>query len=294
MNVELVNKIKRITIIALASDDELMETIVLKGGNAIDLVYRKSSATLSRASYDLDFSVEDEFFQDEQAISQRIQKTLEKTFLEYDYIVIDYKFQNRPKKANEVTADFWGGYLVTFKVVERVQYEQVKDSIEDQRRKAVPLRKKDGSPTFELEFSKFEYVEKKEEARVDGYTIYVYTAEMIVFEKLRAICQQLPDYQTIIVSHTPRARARDFYDIHLIMTEYGINPDTNENKELIANIFEAKRVPLSFIQQIRHHKYKHSDSWNDVKDTVSSVEQLEDFDFYFNYVLEKFEPLTFP
>lgn len=42
MNVELVNKIKRITIIALASDDELMETIVLKGGNAIDLVYRKS------------------------------------------------------------------------------------------------------------------------------------------------------------------------------------------------------------------------------------------------------------
>jgi predicted nucleotidyltransferase component of viral defense system len=293
MNVELVNKIKRITIIALASDDELMETIVLKGGNAIDLVYRKSSGTLSRASFDLDFSVENEFFQDEQAISQRIQKTLEKTFLEYDYVVIDYKFQNRPKKANEVVADFWGGYLVTFKVLERAQYEQVKGNVDDERRRAIPL-KKDSSPTFEIEFSKFEYVEKKEEARVDGYTIYVYTAEMIVFEKLRAICQQLPDYKTIIASHTPRARARDFYDIHLIMTEHGIHPNTDENKELMAHIFEAKRVPLSFIQQIRHHKYIHSDDWNDVKDTVSSVEQLEDFDFYFNYVLEKFEPLTFP
>jgi hypothetical protein len=32
MNIDLVNKIKRIALIALASDDELVESLVLKGG----------------------------------------------------------------------------------------------------------------------------------------------------------------------------------------------------------------------------------------------------------------------
>lgn len=53
--------IKRMVIIAMASDDELMETLVLKGGNAIDLMYRDRSNNLSRSSYDLDFLMEGDF-----------------------------------------------------------------------------------------------------------------------------------------------------------------------------------------------------------------------------------------
>jgi len=150
------------------------------------------------------------------------------------------------------------------------------------------------SPTFEIEFSKYEFVEKKEKFNYNGFTIYIYTAEMIVFEKLRAICQQLNQYCEIVKSHSSRPRARDFYDIHLIMNLHDIKPDTETNKELIKNIFAAKKVPLEFIQKIRYEKSIHSDNWNSVMDTVSVSEELNNFDYYFNFVLQQFEPLKFP
>ncbi len=78
------------------------------------------------------------------------------------------------------------------------------------------------------------------------------------------------------------------------MERYGISPNTAESKELIACIFAAKKVPLSFIKDIRNHRYIHSDDWENVKDTVSAKEDLKEFDFYFNYVLEKFDLLKFP
>ncbi|PIQ21515.1 MAG: hypothetical protein COW65_08590, partial [Cytophagales bacterium CG18_big_fil_WC_8_21_14_2_50_42_9] len=150
------------------------------------------------------------------------------------------------------------------------------------------------SPTFELEFSKFEYVGRKAPINVEGYTIYVYTPEMIVFEKLRAICQQLPQYGVIIQSFSPRPRARDFYDIHLIMELHQIDATSNENKDLITKIFEAKRVPLSFIKEISTNKEFHKDNWESVKDTVSKFDESEDFDFYFDYVVNTFQGVTFP
>jgi predicted nucleotidyltransferase component of viral defense system len=293
MDIETVNKIKRLAIIALASDDELIETIVLKGGNAIDIAYHDSSKSVSRTSYDLDFSIEDgDFKEDLESIKQRIEKTLVQTFSENGYVVIDYKFINKPKTIKEPVADFWGGYLVTFKVIGQDEYDKNLGNLDQQRRRAVPL-KPDHSSKFELEFSKFEYVADKAAVDVDGYTIYVYTPEMIVFEKVRAICQQLPQYAEVIKSHTPRARARDFYDIYLIIESCGITVDTADNIQLLKHIFEAKRVPLEFIQEIKNNKSIHQDNWESVKDTVSQTEELKDFDFYFNYVVSKFERITF-
>ena len=293
MEIALVNKIKRLAIIALASDDTLMETLVLKGGNAIDLAYPPRNRGLSRTSYDLDYSIETgDFIEDQQAIRDRIRATLEKTFRENDMRIIDFHFGPRPKKANAATADFWGGYLTTFKVVDKIVYDQYPTDMATQRRKAVPLRP-NHSPTFELEFSKYEFVGQKEAVNVDGYTIYVYTREMIVFEKLRAICQQLPAYVEILPSHTPRSRARDFYDMQGIMEQFQIDPGTPENKTLLEHIFAAKRVPLSFIRDIRSNLSLHTDDWNNVKDTVPPGETLQPFAFYVNYVLERFEPLTF-
>lgn len=115
MEIELVNKIKRLTIIALASDDDLIETIVLKGGNAIDLLCKSSIGSLPRISYDLDFSVENEFFSNEKAIKKRIEKTLYTTFEEHGYVMIDYKFYHKPHKRNEATETFWGDTLLPLK-----------------------------------------------------------------------------------------------------------------------------------------------------------------------------------
>ena len=49
--------VRRLTIVALFSDDQLFEQIVLKGGNALNLVYGLSP----RTSLDLDFSMESDF-----------------------------------------------------------------------------------------------------------------------------------------------------------------------------------------------------------------------------------------
>lgn len=294
MDVEIVNKIKRIAIIALASDDELVETLVLKGGNAIDLAYRSNSNTISRTSYDLDYSIEDgDFTEDEINISKRIETTLIQTFLENGFKVIDYKFLNKPKIISEELADFWGGYKVEFKVIYISAYEEYKENPEKLRRRAINL-KPDNSPVFELEFSKFEYVGQKSAIEVDGYKIYVYTPEMIVFEKLRAICQQTISYKKIVPSFSPRARARDFYDIHLIMEMNRIDPTTNENISLILNIFQAKKVPIQLIKEIKNNQAIHADNWQSVKDTISPYERLEDFQYYFDYVVNKFSEIKFP
>lgn len=289
MDIDLVNKIKRLAIIALASDDELVETLVLKGGNAIDLAYRPLSGNVSRTSYDLDYSIEDgDFNEDELTIGKRIEGVLVQTFLEHDFVILDYKFLHKPKKLRQELVGFWGGYKAEFKVVYKKTYDEHFNNIDKLRRGSIAISP-GNSTVFELEFSRFEYIGAKRPIKVDGYKIYVYTPEMIVFEKLRAICQQIPQYAEIIPSFNPRARARDFYDIHLIMQMHDINPTTKENIELIQNIFSAKKVPVSFIQQIRSHKSIHIDNWQSVKDTTSPHEHLESFDYYFNFVLNQFE-----
>jgi hypothetical protein len=289
----IIDDVKRIVIIALASDDQLMETLVLKGGNAIDLLWKDRRNSLSRASYDLDFSMEDDFDDELEVIKGRIEKTITNTFAENGLVVFDYKFISKPSQIREHLKDFWGGYNIEFKIATRERYEQVSGDIEKLRRGAVAILP-NSSPRIEIEISKYEYVRGKMEVDVAGFTIFVYSAEMIVFEKVRAICQQLPDYSSIIPSHSPRPRARDFYDIHLIMTQHRINPNSDENKQLLASIFSAKRVPLDFIQHIQDHLIIHRQDWQNVLDTVSAKEEIESFDFYVNYFLQEFQPLTFP
>jgi len=295
MDIDVVNKIKRLAIIALASDDALSEAIVLKGGNAIDLAYGSPHGAVSRTSFDLDFSLADgDFPEDLQAIRHSIEKTLVQTYAEHGYVVLEYHFIRKPKTKPQV-ADFWGGYLVEFKVVEQRVFDQPSANPLAQRRDFIPLRPNHSSK-FQIEFSKFEYMGEgsKRPITVDGYTVYVYTPEMIVFEKVRAICQQLPQYAEVIPSHTPRARARDFYDIHLIMESQGVTCRSPERIALLQHIFDAKRVPLAFLQDMHNHKSLHRDDWDNVRATVSQTEEVQDFDFYFDYVINAFGGITAP
>ena len=52
--------------------------------------------------------------------------------------------------------------------------------------------------TITIDISKFEFCDSKKEYDLEGYTIYVYTPEMIVFEKIRAICQQMVEYGEVV------------------------------------------------------------------------------------------------
>ena len=117
---------------------------------------------------------------------------------------------------------------------------------------------------------------------MDSYTIYVYSPAMIVVEKLRAICQQMPEYA---LRSQPSPRARDFYDIWRVMTKTGLELAAPEIIELARHIFAAKKVPLALLGRLSEQREVHRPDWPAVVAAVA--ETLNDFDFYFNFVMER-------
>ena len=53
----------------------------------------------------------------------------------------------------------------------------------------------------------------------------------------------------------------------------------------------AKNVPLDYIKEIKNSKEIHEESFLTLKDTISATEkeQIKDFSFYFDFVVETFE-----
>ena len=63
-------------------------------------------------------------------------------------------------------------------------------------------------------------MEDKQDWDFDGTLIYVYSPSMIVCEKLRAICQQMPEYGPVIKrERLGSARPKDFVDIFVLTKE---------------------------------------------------------------------------
>jgi predicted nucleotidyltransferase component of viral defense system len=273
-------EIRRLVIVALFSDDELLETLVLKGGNALDIVYGIGS----RASLDIDLSIAKDFI-DVKDTERRIFESLKDRFDAAGYVLFDESFEPRPRRRPEGLSDVWGGYAVEFKLIERVRFEELKDNISKLRRNATPVAP-NNSPTFKIEISKYEFVETKEEVELDDYSIYVYSLPMIVIEKLRAICQQLPEYPLRGYS---TSRGRDFYDIFSIVTAENLDITTAENIELIKRIFEAKEVPLDYLKKIVDTREFHRENWQAVIESVPG--ELEPFDHYFDFVVAMTERL---
>ena len=281
MELDYVEQIKKYAIIAMFSDDDLMDMLVLKGGNVLDLIYGVSA----RSSIDIDLSMENEF--DEKNVGiiiEKIQKVLEDTFQEAGYIVFDIKFVETPQNITPDLKDFWGGYEIEFKVIEKNKYPDLKNDIESLRRNALVVGPKNRKKFF-IQISKFEFCEQKQEYDIEGYRIYLYSPEMIVFEKIRAICQQMPEYRKLVKSSHQTARARDFVDIFFLLKKYKIRIDSKENIKLLKCIFDAKRVPLELIGKIYNYKEFHRQDFDAVKDTVKAGIKLKDFDFYFDYII---------
>lgn len=281
---ELISKleeIRKIGIIAMFSDDELMEKLVLKGGNAISLICPE----YSRASTDLDFGmnggIEAERLSE---IEHKIKRTLETTFSERGYTVFDFDFSPRPLHRREGMMEIWGGYRIEFKVVEKANYSL--DDIRRTRNMAITLGS-NNKKAFSIDISKFDYTNPKQEHDLDGYTVYVYSPEMVVVEKIRAICQKMPEYR----HGNKKARARDFYDIYLLMERFSLDLMSAKNLELIRLIFGAKEVPLSLIANIKQYREYHRVDFPSVVATVISPEDLKEFGFYFDYVVSKTEKL---
>ena len=279
-DLEFLEQVKKLGIIAMFSDDDLMERLVLKGGNLLDIVYRVST----RASVDLDFSIEGEF-DNLDALRRRIENVLGQTFAEAGYEAFDIRIREVPSPLSDEMRDFWGGYRVEFKIIERERYEQLKDDIDALRRQAAGVGKR-GSTNFSVQISKHEYCRPKQPQQLDDYTVYVYSPEMTVSEKLRAICQQMPEYVAKVKSHR-RARARDFVDIHTIAEHFAIDFREEEFQRIVRETFAVKRVPLKLIGEIQDFRNYHRQDFAAVEATIKPGVRLGEFDFYFDYVVGK-------
>ncbi len=268
-------EIRRSVIVALAADDDLGEQLVLKGGNALGLVHKIGR----RASLDVDYSIAADF-RDVESVRSRIERALEREFLLRDLQVFDVRMSVRPElRGREDLRPRWGGWAVEFKLIHVQDWKRFADRPEKRSMAALSLDQGE-KKAFQIDISKFEFVDAAEVVEFGGFELRVYSPAMIVFEKLRALCQQLPEYE--LVSHS-RPRPRDFVDIASVLEVR--QSEVFENLELLAPVFQAKDVPVFWIARLSEDEQKkfHETAWTQV---VQQLPNADDFDHYFSQVVE--------
>lgn len=281
---EFAEEVKKRAIMAMFSDDELMERLVLKGGNLLDIVYEVSA----RASLDVDFSTDGDLGEIG-LLRSRIEGALKSTFREIGYEVFDVHVEEEPKNVSEEMDAFWGGYQADFKIIERARFQQFAGDLENLRRNAASVGKR-GSTKFRIDISKHEYCDSKQAYEIENLTIYGYTPIMVICEKLRAICQQMPEYADTVRKHRS-ARARDFVDIRAVAEGYNLDVAGDNMRQMLPTVFAVKRVPLRLLGRIADFRDYHSQDFEAVRATVKAGFQLRDFDFYFDFVIDAMDRL---
>ncbi|MCC6536588.1 MAG: nucleotidyl transferase AbiEii/AbiGii toxin family protein [Bryobacterales bacterium] len=231
-------QVRRLTIAALFSDDELVDQLVLKGGNAMSLIHRISP----RLSLDLDFSLEADF-EDIEGTRKRMEDALASRFESVQLVPFDVQLEAKPSSGRP-DQPWWGGYELKFKLLDDQLYRSYGSDRRRMQREAAVLGPGQ-QRVFSVDFSKHEYTAGKIRVELDHYTIYVYSPAMIALEKIRAICQQMAEYEP--TGKTKRARARDFFDIHAVVTKTGFSFGSPASLEMAPLIFAAKEVPLHLL-----------------------------------------------
>lgn len=110
---------------------------------------------------------------------------------------------------------------------------------------------------------------------------------MIAIKKLRSICQQMTEYDR---RHEPTPRARDFCDIHAIVTEGGVRLDAAENIEVLHAVFAAKSVPRHLLARVADYRDLHEENWHAVGATIPPDRDRR-FETYFDFVLRQIRRL---
>jgi hypothetical protein len=269
-------EIRKIVIQAVFSDEELTDKLVLKGGNALEIAL----GIISRGSIDLDFSMQGDF-EDSKDVESRLFRALEDRFDAHGLVVFDQEFEAIPPDLTHDATPWWGGYRAKFKLLPRKRYEELSERLAKAQIEALPIAPNQ-ERTFSIDISKHEFCSEKEARELDGFTIWLYTPAMLAIEKIRAVCQQMPEYQVL---QNKRARGRDFYDIHAIVSKLSVDLSSPENLSLTRAIFEAKRVPLSLLSRIGDSSVRefHRMDWERVRAAVVG-EVPAPFDSYFDFV----------
>ena len=161
-------EIRRVAITVLFSDDVLFERLVLKGGNALRLVYRMST----RSSLDIDVSIKNDF-EDIEDVRRRLFAALTRHFEESGLVAFDMTFD--PKPSIPAENERRGGCQLFFKLIEREKLAKLGGNQEKIRRNAFvvgPAQQR----KFCIEISKYEY---REGNRKSSWTGSRYTSTLL-------------------------------------------------------------------------------------------------------------------
>ncbi|WP_338553955.1 nucleotidyl transferase AbiEii/AbiGii toxin family protein [Paenibacillus sp. KS-LC4] len=287
LSLEELRRFRTLTIIALFSDDDLLDTLVLKGGNALDIGYGMNS----RASIDLDFSMSQDFenigLTNLEEVRQRLEFVLSRTFFDNGFKVFDVKMISKPKTRTPKTPYFWAGYGANFKVIENDKFEAHKNEPVWLTNKSIAVS--DTKKNISIDFGMHEYLGDITTAELDGYIVPIYTPTLIVLEKLRAVCQQMAEYNVSIgkEANFGKARPRDFFDIYTVLESSLVHIDFNHPDTIrhLKACFQAKNVPIELIAKIPDTLEFHKQDEIKLRDSVVGSE-FKGFDFYFNYVVD--------
>lgn len=275
-------QIRKLAIQSLYLNDDLSDILVLKGGNALSIL-----ELTRRGSYDLDFSLYECTLTDAQ-LEERFKTAIENHFEENDYKIIKFSFTKKPKKEIAPMTFKWGGYSIEFKFIKLDKYNDITKNTSPKTVKSAYAQEYvnmtgTNDPVL-IELSKNEYCKGFNEKEFEDITLKIYSPWMIIFEKLRALCQQMDQYK---LRKNPSQRARDFFDIYTTSKAYVLDrtslKDKEELSELIKNIFDIKEVDISLLEKLDDYKEFHRSSFQKVIDSVLEDERadLKEYDFYF-------------
>lgn len=269
----LQDDVRRTILRALFSDAVLYDRLVLKGGNALTLVYRIGG----RSSLDLDFSIPDDFT-DLESVAERIEHALVETFGSEGIDVFDFSLVRKPSRS---TKPWWGGYLAEFKLIPSTLATALGNDPVQMSRQAVTISPGSQRRKYGVEISKYEFVEGSISQRVDNVDVRVYSPALIAAEKLRALLQQHPDYPQV-PGRMKRSRSGDLYDIWVICDHFALR--LQEHYPLVEAVFDAKQVHMGLLSRFEELKAFHQGDWADVENSVSG--EIDRFEFYFDFAAE--------
>ena len=258
------------TILALYQSPDLAKRLYLKGGSALRLFDHQTS----RLSIDADFSIPSEL-DDPDAFFEILRSCVESRFADHELDVIDFNHKKKPKISPTNRPDWWGGWSCEFKLVDQIHSER---TLVTRRRHAL-IPDEANSPKITIDISEHEYCGTHRSKTIGGVTIQGYSRELLVLEKLRAICQQHPDYKYRLSKN----RSRDFYDIYELTADYD-NAFVQKCSRHINKVFAAKEVPLELLKSIWNDEFidEQRRGFEQVRDTVLGL--VYDFGVYVEHV----------
>lgn len=272
---------------ALFSDSEIKSILLLKGGQLLNVF-----GISDRASYDIDFTIESDKNEIFKKLEPKMKLNLENTLCSHGYLVIDYTFKTKPGKRHPTLPPYWGGYEISFKIISKEKEKTLKkkwrneEDLKQIMSKAALQLGSGNSTKISIDLSYHEYSGEAEEIEISsqGITIRAYRPIIVIYEKIRALCQNIPG------THLPTNKAnrsRDLLDIYkLIYTE---SPYSSTEQEILSieyitelmKVFASKKVPLELLLELEKSRDNLEIDFNEK--LIQTSPDAEKVTFYFLY-----------